>query len=132
MPKLTNLSLIVLVILFACSSKSKTVIGEWRTDQGYPVSPDSINEKGLFLTIRKDSTVTMGSRPDDTTSKIPGWHVGGKQNGTWKMLDSVKIQFLYVVGNMKYPVVYKIAKLTDDSLILESPLEYFLKLKRLE
>ena len=129
MPKLLNLVLILFAFVFFTACASKSIVGEWRSDQGV-TNPDPKN--GLFLTIRADSTLTMDIQPNDSTSQIPGWHVGGKQNGTWKNLDSNKVEFIIVNSTYKYPFVYKIAKLSDDSLILQSPLEFFLKFKRVE
>ena len=128
MLKLPILALIFLVSLFAVACKSKSIIGEWRSDQGVA---NSDPKNGLFLTVRADSTMTMDIQPNDSTSQIPGWHAGGKQNGTWKNLEDNKMEFKIVDGENKYPLVYKVVKLTDDSLILQSPLDFFLKFKRL-
>src|SRR4030095_13238584 len=99
MPKLRGLLLILFVLVFLWSCGNKSIVGQWRSDQGVT---NSDPKNGLFLTVRADSTLTMDIQPNDSTSQIPGWHVGGKRNGTWKKLDSNKIEFIMVDATYKY------------------------------
>lgn len=131
MPKSPRLVLILFVLVFLSSCRNKTIVGQWRSDQG-DETPSSWFKMTLLLTIRSDSTTTWDFGPDSSSSTLPGWHSIGKQNGTWKNLDDNKVEFVIVYGTKKYPFVYKIAKLNDDSLILQSPFDFLLKFKRLD
>ena len=123
MPGIKNIALIA-VIFSAClggSSNTGNIVGEWLYEVDSTVIPGISKSDSFLFSIRADSTVTMDLRPD-RPSATPGWHVGGKTHGTWKMLDSNQIQFLYYLDEYKYkfPVVYNIAELNNKNLVLQT------------
>ena len=139
MPGIKNIAFIAIVFsaCLGCSGNTGSIAGEWLYEVDSTSFPIVSESDSFLFSIRTDSTVTMDLRPD-RPSVTSDWHVGGKTHGTWKMLDSNRIQFLYHLDEYKYkfPVVYNIVELNRKNLVLQTSLSNdsirtYLRFKRL-
>jgi hypothetical protein len=109
------------LILLSCG-KTSSIIGRWK--QLETEANDSIvgYKYERILTISADSVFTLDEGADnDSASGIPGWHAGGKINGTWRMPDKKRLE-LRIKPDVPLMVLnYEIIKLTGKELELIFP-----------
>jgi hypothetical protein len=99
------------------------IIGKWDRDG----IPDSL----YSFSIYKDSTFFINVHEKPSKNHIPGWHVGN-QRGTWKILNKDYLLLYEIPNQFKYPTSFKIITLTNNMLVLNSPMSnnFLMKFKR--
>lgn len=112
--------------MLSCNHKVG-ITGHWRPVDSFHQEPNSIGHAPKFrdLILNKDSTfISKGF--DHQTKQTEGWHNAITQKGRWSFSDDI---LSLVIEGVSYPAKFKVLKLTDKELVMESEFMEFIELK---